>query len=80
MFFQSMKDLPDHMEKNPDIWKEFCHLSNVTGSLPTPWNKLEPLEQLLIIKHLKPDCFTASISVGATFFVLGNPIFLITFV
>ena len=53
------------MENNPEIWKEFCHLSNVTGSLPSPWHKLEALEQLLVIKQLKPDCFMASISVSS---------------
>ena len=58
-----LKDLPNHMESNPEMWKEFCLPTNVTASLPAPWNKLEALEQLLIIKHLKPDSFMASISV-----------------
>lgn len=59
----SLKDLPNHMECNVQEWQDFCLPSNVADSLPSPWNKLEPLEQLLVIKHLKPDCFAASIVV-----------------
>jgi hypothetical protein len=59
----SLKDLPNHMECNVQEWQDFCLPSNVADSLPSPWNKLEPLEQLLLIKHLKPDCFATSIAV-----------------
>lgn len=58
-----LKELPQHMECNAQEWQEFCLPSHLARNLPSPWHQLEPLEQLLIIKHLKPDCFAASVNV-----------------
>lgn len=57
-----LKDLPHHIETNWQAWKRFyehpdCYI------LPAPCDSLEPLEQLLIIKHLKPNAFMTATSV-----------------
>ncbi|KAK4009113.1 hypothetical protein OUZ56_014249 [Daphnia magna] len=59
---ERLKELPQHMECNAQEWQEFCLPSHLARNLPSPWHQLEPLEQLLIIKHLKPDCFAASVN------------------
>ena len=58
----SFKDLPEHIEKNPKEWQVFCQSSKVSETLPSPWDKLEPIEQVLVIKHLKPDFFASSMT------------------
>ena len=63
--------MPNHIELNPQVWMDFCHQQS-SIVLPTPWHTLEPLEQLLVIKHLKPDSFMTAISVinQANLFIL----------
>jgi hypothetical protein len=57
-----LKDLPIHIEDNCEEWKLYCQKPECT-TLPPPWNLLEPLEQLLIVKHLKPAAFLTSVTV-----------------
>ena len=51
----AFKDLPEHIEKHPVVWKKFYTNDDYQAPLPMPWNEMPVLEKMLVIKYLKPD-------------------------
>ncbi|KAK0049220.1 dynein heavy chain 3 axonemal-like isoform X1 [Biomphalaria pfeifferi] len=52
----SLKGLKDHVNKHPEQWKKFYdHPTPHNHKLPTPWDSLSGLDNMVVLRCFRPD-------------------------